>query len=61
MEKNYINWTGNTQFYVDLENKKYGVMVSIEDTPKASKIIKKTLDRYKNTINAWKQEWKAGE
>ncbi len=60
MEKNYINWRGNTQFYVDLVNKEYGVLVSIEDTPKANEIIKNALNRYKNTINAWKQEWKEG-
>ena len=52
MEKNYINWRGNTQFYVDLVNKEYGVLVSIEDTPKANEIIKNALNRYKNTINA---------
>ena len=60
MEKNYINYLGNTCFYVDLESKEYGVLVSKEDTPKANEIIRKALDKYKNIINAWLIEWYGG-
>lgn len=60
MEKNYINWIGNTHFYVNLANKEYGVRVSIKDTPKANKIIKDILNDRKQQISAWKQEWAGG-
>lgn len=60
MEKNYINWQGNTHFYVDLVNKEYGVIVSTEDMIFAPSIIQQTLAKYKATIQNWKQEWAGG-
>ena len=60
MEKNYINWLGTTHFYIDLVNKKYGVIVSVEDTSKANKIIRKILNDRKEQINNWLKEWKEG-
>lgn len=60
MEKNYINWIGNTHFYVNLLDKTYGVKISVKDTPRASEIIKKVLEDRKNQIETWKKEWKVG-
>ena len=57
MEKNYINWQGKTHFYVDLETKEYGVLVSTEDTPNTKEIIKQVLEKYKAIIESWKKEW----
>lgn len=60
MEKNYINWQGDTHFYIDIREKEYGVRVSVEDTPKASEIVKKVLEERKKQIEAWKQKWIGG-
>ena len=60
MEKNYINWLGTTHFYINLVNKEYGVRVSVEDTPKANKIIRKILKDKQEQINNWLKEWKEG-
>lgn len=57
MEKNYINWPGETHFYIDLENKKYGVRVSIEDTYRAEELINRARRDRKEQIEAWKKEW----
>lgn len=57
MEKNYINWLGTTHFYIDLDNKEYGVRISVEDTPKANEIIKYFRHNRKEQIEAWKKEW----
>ncbi len=58
MEKNYINYSGKTHFYINLIDKEYGVRVSVEDTPKASKIIKEILEDRKEQINIWLDDWK---
>lgn len=57
MEKNYINWKGNTHFYLNICKKEYGVRVSVEDTPKAKEIIKKMLEERKQQIDSWKRKW----
>lgn len=60
MEKNYINWQGNSCYYVDLINKEYGVRISVKDTPKANEIIKSFRNKRKQQINYLKQEWAGG-
>ena len=60
MEKNYINWPGDTHFYIDLKNKEYGVRVSIEDTYKAKEIINYFKETRRQQIEAWKKEWEEG-
>lgn len=61
MEKNYINWPGKTHFYIDIENKTYGVMINSNETRSADKIINEALKKYKNSINSWKKEWQTEE
>ena len=60
MERNYINYPGDTHFYINLENKEYGVKVSIKDTYRAEEIIKQFKNDRKEQIEAWKKEWKEG-
>ena len=60
MEKNYINWEGKTHFYIDFENKTYGVKVNINEKDNAENIIKQALEKYKINIDSWKKEWKVG-
>lgn len=60
MERNYINYPGDTHFYINLENKEYRVKVSIKDTYRAEEIIKQFKNDRKEQIEAWKKEWKEG-
>lgn len=60
MERNYINYTGDTHFYINLENKEYGVKVSIKDTYRAEEIINYFKETRKEQLEAWKKEWKEG-
>ncbi len=60
MEKNYINWLGESHFYIDLENKEYGVMVSIKDSYRAEELINRARRNRKKQIEAWKKEWEEG-
>ena len=60
MEKKYINWQGNTHFYVDLVNKEYGVRVNVEDTPNALKLIQQELEKNRDRIQCLKQLWAGG-
>lgn len=60
MEKNYINYLGNTCFYADMVDKEYGIKVSIEDTDKAEEIIREGLEKNKESIEAWKKLWEEG-
>ena len=60
MEKNYINYQGQTYFYVNVKKKTYGIVVSQKDSKNADNIIKQGLLENMKTINAWKKEWKEG-
>ena len=60
MEKKNINWEGKTHFYIDFENKTYGVKVNINEKDNAENIIKQALEKYKINIDSWKKEWKVG-
>lgn len=61
MEKNYINYPGDTHFYINLENKEYGAKVSIKDTHRAEEIINYFKTTRKEQIEAWKREWQQKE
>lgn len=60
MEFNYISELKTTCFYVDLENKTYGVYINIKDIDRAQEIINRAKEKYKEQIEAWKNEWKEG-
>ena len=60
MEKNYINYQGQTYFYVNVKKKTYGIVVSQKDSKNADNIIKQGLLENMKTINAWKKEWEEG-
>lgn len=59
MEKNYINWPGKTYFYINLDEKTYGVYVNINES-NVDKKINEILSENKERIEAWKKEWKVG-
>ena len=61
MEKNYINWPGRTHFYVDIQEKTYGVRVNVNESDNAENIIRQGLEKYKQYIDNWKKEWKKEE
>ena len=61
MEKNYLNWPGETHFYIDLENKEYGVRISVKDTYRAKELINRARRNRKKQIEAWKKEWQKEE
>ena len=59
MEKNYLNWLGKTCFYINLEDKTYGVYVNInESNPK--RIIEEILKDNQERIIGWKKHWEEG-
>ena len=60
MEKNYINWLGNTHFYLNIKERTYGVRVN-KDEKDVGKIIKEVLEQNKDRINHWKLEWQQKE
>ena len=60
MEKNYINYQGQTYFYVNVKKKTYGIVVSQKDSKNADNIIKQGLLENMKTIKAWKKEWEEG-
>lgn len=62
MEKNYISETQGTYFYVDIVEKKYGVVININDIDRVDEIIKHFYndERNKQSIEAWKREWEEG-
>lgn len=60
MEKNYIGWTGNTHFYIDLINKEYGVRINPKDKYRADEIIEYFKKEKKKQIEAWQKMWKEG-
>ena len=57
MENNFISATMNTGFYVNLENKTYGVCVNIKDIDKSKELIKEIIESNKDSIQAWLKEW----
>lgn len=57
MERNYI-WDGNTCFYVDIKEKKYGCRINKKEISKAKEIIKYFKTTRKQQIEAWRKEWK---
>lgn len=57
MENNFISATMNTGFYVNLENKTYGVCVNIKDIDKSEELIKEIIESNKDSIQAWLKEW----
>ena len=57
MENNFISATMNTGFYVNLENKTYGVCVNIKDIDKSEELIKEIIESNKDSIEAWQKEW----
>ncbi len=59
MEKNYM-WMGETQFYIDLENKEYGVAINPKDEYRAEEIIVYFKKEKKKQIEAWQKLWKEG-
>lgn len=57
MENNFISATMNTGFYVNLENKTYGVCINIKDIDKRKELIKEIIESNKDSIEAWQKEW----
>lgn len=59
MEENIIFWIGNTHFYIDGVNKKYGLRISGEDSYRADELINRMHNDKKTQlqINEWKKEW----
>ena len=63
MEENIINWSGDTHFYINFDDKKYGLRISVEDSYRKKELINR-MHTDKNTqlqINAWKKEWQEME
>ena len=63
MEENIINWSGDTHFYINFDDKKYGLRISVEDSYRKKELINR-MHNDKNTqlqINAWKKEWQEME
>lgn len=60
MEKNFVSQYQATCFYVNLPSKQYGVCINIKDINNAEEIIRKFLEENKQSIEAWKREWKEG-
>ena len=58
MENNFISEWQQTCFYVNLESKIYGVCINIKDIDKSEELIKEILESNKDSIQAWKKEWK---
>ena len=59
MEKNYISKIKDTHFYVNMEDKKYGVCININDIERQDEILKHFYNdkETKETINAWRKTW----
>lgn len=50
MLKNYI-WKGQTCFYIDFQNKTYGVRINKNDKRSSQDIINKAFNKYEKLIN----------
>lgn len=60
MEQNFISQYQATGFYVNLESHTYGVCINIKDIDRKNEIIQQILEKNKESIEAWKNEWKEG-
>lgn len=60
MEKNFISQWQATGFYVNLTSTQYGVCINIKDIDRKDEIIQQILEKNKESIKAWKKEWKEG-
>lgn len=60
MEKNFISQYQATGFYVNLPSKQYGVCINIKDIDRKDEIIQHILEENKESIEAWKKEWREG-
>ena len=58
MEVNYIWNYGKTCWYIDFENKRYGVRINKNDARKANQIINQARKNHRDTIATLKQDWK---
>lgn len=61
MLKNFINYEKQTYFYVNFEEKTYGVVVGKNDIGNEEDVIKELLDENKKRIKALKKEWRISE
>lgn len=63
MEKNYISEYAETYFYIDLEDKTYGVCINIKDIDRKDEIMNYFYnnEKMKRQIEAWKREWQQEE
>ena len=57
MENNFVSATMNTGFYVNLENKTYGIYINMKDIDKSEELIKEIIASNKDSIQAWQREW----
>ena len=59
MEENIINWSGDTHFYINIDDKKYGLRISNEDLCRKDELINRMHndEKIQLQINAWKKEW----
>lgn len=62
MQKDYISETQGTYFYVDIVEKKYGVIINRMDIDKIDEIMNHFYndERNRRSIEAWKQLWEEG-
>lgn len=59
MEKNYISTIEETHFYINMDEKRYGVCINIKDIQKQKEIFEHFYNNNETieTINAWKKTW----
>ncbi|MCI8760411.1 MAG: hypothetical protein HFJ34_04750 [Clostridia bacterium] len=63
MEKNYISEYAETYFYIDLEDRIYGVCINIKDIDRKDEIMNYFYnnEKTKRQIGVWKREWQQKE